>query len=107
MKECEQHPLQCNTTCWLTNLANRSGSTDIDSPIEREFEADAHKDAKWGIEEFAEFIGRGFWFNEDSDLWESFKEGAQFEVNGQMQFRFTTKELYQVYLTTKNINHVN
>ena len=47
---------------------------------------------------FAEFAASGFWFNHgDSDLWESFTEGEQFEVNGQMQFRFTTEELYSVY----------
>jgi hypothetical protein len=47
---------------------------------------------------FAEFAASGFWFNNgDSDLWESFTEGEQFEVNGQMQFRFTTEELYSVY----------
>lgn len=53
--------------------------------------------------EFAEFVGSGFWFNNgDSDLWESFHEGEEFEVNGQMQFRFTTQELYQVFLTKNN-----
>lgn len=47
---------------------------------------------------FAEFCGSGFWFNSgDSDLWESFTEGEQFEVNGHMQFRFTTQELYKVF----------
>ncbi len=49
---------------------------------------------------FTEFAGERFWLNEDSGLWESFTEGTEFEVNGEMQFRFTTEELYQVFLST-------
>lgn len=77
--------------------ANSDESTPTSAPV-KEIEND--------IIDFAIFCGSGFWFNNgDSDLWESFNEGEEFEVNGVMQFRFTTKELYQVFLNTVKKNH--
>ena len=54
-----------------------------------------------GMKGFIEWAAAKFLFNEETSLWASFNEGEEFDVDGSMQFRFTTEELFKVYKKQK------